>query len=63
MPPTKSESDNKWIMYVRECDKLAEMRAPISTCTELEIQLQLQLTERLLQEWINSVECFRATLN
>ena len=63
MPPSKDEADAKWFEYQRACNKLSEMRNEQSASTELDIQIQLQLTEKLLQEWMDSVDYFRASLN
>ena len=49
--------------YQDACDKLAEMRLPLSTSTELEIQMQLALTEKLLQTWIFKADFFKTSLN
>lgn len=61
--PTKVDIDETWSKYQEECDRLATMRLSISTATELEIQLQSDLTEKLLQRWVDSTDLFQSTLN
>lgn len=61
--PTLAELDTLWLKYVRACDRLSEMRHQDSEATQLAIQNQYQLTENLLQNWIEVSSKFKATLN
>ena len=61
--PTIVELDQLWLKYVQACDKLSEMRHKDSAATQHQIHKQYQLTELLLQEWINTSQKFKATLN
>ena len=60
---TGADVEQAWFDYQMACDKLAEMRLESSTSTELEIQMQLALTEKLLQQWINKADFFKTSLN
>jgi len=60
--PNAEELEKQYQVYVKACDKLAEMRdAPLAT--QREIELQLAHTESLLQAWINSTYRFKVALN
>tara|TARA_R100000655_G_scaffold4483_2_gene14507 strand:+ start:8342 stop:8548 length:207 start_codon:yes stop_codon:yes gene_type:complete len=60
---TGADVEQAWHDYQMACDKLAEMRLESSTSTELEIQLQLAVTEKLLQQWIHKADFFKTSLN
>ena len=61
--PNKSDVDSSWNQYEDECTRLANMRLANSTATELEIEIQYQLTEKLLQKWIEATHLFKVHLN
>lgn len=62
-PPGKSDVDAAWFEYQEACDKLSEMRNPLSTHKELEIQMKLQEVEKLLQVWMDRADFFKTSLN
>lgn len=61
--PNKTDVDSWWNQYEDECTRLANMRITNSTATELEIEIQYQLTEKLLQKWIEATHLFKGSLN
>ena len=61
--PKADDLEKQYQVYVKACDKLAEMRHADSKATKHEIELQLEYTESLLQAWINSTYRFKVSLN
>lgn len=61
--PTMDQLDGIWFDYVRACHQLSDMRHKNSKTTIDEIEKQSRLTEKLLQDWINGTNKFKAHLN
>lgn len=61
--PNAGELDRQYQVYVRACEKLAEMREADSKATKGEIDTQFRRTESMLQAWINSTHRFKVALN
>ena len=63
IPRRRPEIDQAWNDYQAACDKLREMRDMESTATAKECELQLQHSEKLLQQWIELTQHFSSTMN
>ena len=60
--PTLTELDQLWYDYVNASNDLTEMKHPNSKAVNQDIEEQVRLTEKLLQDWINGTKNFKAQL-
>ena len=61
--PTVDQLDGIWFDYIQASNQLTDLKHKNSKATNNEIEKQFRLTEKLLQDWINGTNKFKAQLN